>query len=110
MCAGAAKWLASRTTVELTPLQDFADFSPKFNVTSTTPSPAELLEQIHLRDEKGNFIVGARAIAISLTTSPSWYWRVVGSGMQMPVISIVADWAYKVIANNRKRSGDKVAH
>jgi len=106
MCKGAADWLSSRTGVELTPLQTFVDAG---NVTSATPTQALLLEQIHLRDKSGNFVAGAKAIAISLTTSPRWYWRVIGNGMQIPGVDAVADWVYQVIARNRKRLGDTVA-
>jgi predicted DCC family thiol-disulfide oxidoreductase YuxK len=106
MCVAAADWLAPRTEVELTPLQSF--LSPS-EVTPATPPPAALLAQIHLVDQQGNFVAGARAIAISLTTSKRWQWRALGSAMQLPVISCVADLVYQLIARNRRRLGASVA-
>jgi predicted DCC family thiol-disulfide oxidoreductase YuxK len=106
MCVAAADWLAPRTEVELTPLQSF--LSPS-EVTRATPPPAALLAQIHLVDRQGNFVAGARAIAISLRTSKRWQWRALGSAMQLPVISCVAESGYQLIARNRRRLGASVA-
>jgi len=68
-----------------------------------TPSDEDLLREIHLVDEQGNYWAGAPALALALQESSMPIWRGVGRAMNWPLIRPMAQFGYRLVAKNRRR-------
>lgn len=93
--------IALTKKIGASPQRDAFALHPIQDALPPTIDRAAAERDVHVVDRQGRIHRGADAIAVILAHSPRWRW--LATCMRMPGIRMMAQWGYRIVADNRSR-------